>query len=205
MKKYLVILLSISTLISCEPKDFPNEGIDLPPMEFAFKVYPDTSHIKVGDTLTIHASLSSTLNNNVHLTDGEGEVRTYISRGENIPVVDPNDIYTASNNEDYYLIVDGGGVKWGTSKIDEIRSFTSAPVGDSIIMRYKFVFLKKGLYRLGSFQSSFYKGSKGKTRWNAYFDVDNPHWDVLWNVTGNPAPNPNENHYKRNYLIGVTE
>jgi hypothetical protein len=45
---------------SCDP-DVAGEKITLPPMEFAFKVSPDTSFLRVGDTFSMHASLSTTL------------------------------------------------------------------------------------------------------------------------------------------------
>lgn len=204
-KRIGILLVLLSVLFSaCDP-DVAGEGINLPPMEFAFEVSPDTAYMKVGDTFTIQASISSTLSNGVKLTDGEGSVSIYISRGFEIPRVSFDDNFTALNNEDYKIIIEKGGVKWGKNEVNQIRSFSSSPTGDSIIMAYKFVFLKKGTYVIGGFQPLFYEGSKGKTRWNAYFNVTNPHWNELWQVSDVPAPSINEDSYKKSYLIAITE
>jgi hypothetical protein len=197
-------ILLIFFLASCDP-DVAGEKITLPPMEFAFKVNPDTSVLRVGDTLSMHASLNTSLGTGIKLEDGYGEVGIFISRGDSIPKISENDIFTALNNVDYKLIVEGGGVKFATGNPDHLIRITSTPTGDSLIMSYKFVFLKKGLFRFNIGSSSFFEGSKGKARWSARFNVANPNWDSLWRIPGNPMPQPSEDYYSRNYLIAVTE
>jgi len=197
----LLMLLGI-LFTSCDP-DVAGEGIDLPAMEFDFRVSPDTAYLKVGDTFTMHAAISSLLSNGVILTDGEGEIWFGMSKSENIPRTSEEDFSIPLNNIDYKIIIDVGGVKWIDN--NQIFRLTYFPKEDSIIMSYKFVFLKKGLYQIGGFQSSFYEGTKGKTRANAHFDVINPHWNEFWQVTGSPAPTPNDYYYYNHYLIAVTE
>lgn len=205
--KYLSItiyLLLFISLISCEPSP-SKEGITLSPMEFVFKVSPDTSYLRVGDTFSMHAGLGTTLSNGIRLEDGEGEVWIYVVKSVNIPVGSNSDLSSALNNEDYKLIVEGGGVKFATADPQNLIRITSTPTGDSIIMSYKFVMLKPGVFRFDINGPSFYEGSKGKARWSARFDVANPNWDSLWRIAGNPMPQPSEDYYYRNYLIAVTE
>jgi len=90
MKKYLVLFLSISTLISCEPKDFPNEGIDLPEMEFGLKVSPDRAYIRLGDTVTLYASIPSTLSNGVKIEDGKATIDLFMSYRTEVPATNVN-------------------------------------------------------------------------------------------------------------------
>ncbi len=204
--KYIIIMLGLLNLVSCsscEP-DPINEGITLPQMEFAFKVYPDTSYIKVGDTFTLYAAMSSITSNGIKLDDGEGELWFGIVKGENIPRISYQDIKSALNNEDYHLIVRKGGVKWVQSNPNELLRLTAFPLGDSIIMHYELIFLKKGLFQIGGFQSSFYEGSKGKGRWNAYFDVKDPNWS-FFQVPNETIPTPNDDYYNRHFFVAVTD
>ncbi len=204
MKRILIAWIVCVLVASCDPKDMPTEGITLPDIEFAFTVNPDTSYLKVGDTLTIYAAVSSTLSNGIRLIDGEGELWFGLAKSENIPMTSISDHSIPLNNNDYHLILREGGVKWAPDNTNRIFRLTSFPTGDSIIMHYKFVFLKKGLYQLGGFQSSFYEGSKGKGRWYAYYNVKDPNWHLI-QVPGHPVPQPGEQSYNKNFLIAVTE
>ncbi len=189
-------------LAACEPVP-SNEGITLSPVTFAFKVSNDTPYLRVGDTLNIRAAISSTVDG-ITLTDGEGEVWAGITRSENIPRVSINDGNSGVENVDYKLIINGGGVKYANTSTSYIYRFTGNPVGDSIIMDYSIVFLKPGLFKFGGFQSSFYEGSKGKGRWDCYFDVADPHWwfTEIPNVSN---PQPGESGYLRSYSVAITQ
>jgi hypothetical protein len=200
--KVLVVILLVFIIVSCEPVP-SNEGITLSPITFAFKVSNDTPYLRVGDTLNIRAAVSSTVNG-IILTDGEGIIAAGISRGQNIPKVSSNDFASALNNYDYKLIVNEGSVKFYQHEPKAISDFISSPIGDSIIMDYSFVFLKPGLYKIGGFQSSFYEGSKGKGRWECYFDVSDPHW-WLTEIPNVSNPQPGESGYLRSYSVAITQ
>src|SRR5690606_22532149 len=132
--KVLVVILLVFIIVSCEPVP-SNEGITLSPITFAFKVSNDTPYLRVGDTLSIRAAVSSTVNG-IILTDGEGIIWSGITRGQNIPKVSSNDVASALNNYDYKLIVNEGSVKFYQHEPKAISDFISSPIGDSIIMDY---------------------------------------------------------------------
>ena len=151
--KYTIILLGLLLNLlsssSCEPDPF-DEDIDLPPMEFAFKVYPDTSHIKVGDTFTLYAAINSILDKEgIKLTDGHGELWFGMTKSTNIPRIEIEDHTAPLNNVDYQVLIVNGNLKWSNSNSNLLQSLLASPNGDSIIMHYKFVFLKEGLYKIG--------------------------------------------------------
>ncbi len=207
MKKqfqYTIVILGVLLgLVSCDPKDMPTEGITLPPMEFIFKVYPDTSHIKVGDTFTLYAAISSILDKDgIKLTDGYGELWFGMTKSINIPRVEIEDQTVPLNNVDYQVLIVNGNLKWSNSNSNLLHSLLASPNGDSIIMHYKFVFLKEGLYKIGGFQSSFYQGSEGKARWFAKFNVKDPNWNFI-QIPGNPSPTLNDPIYYKHYNIVV--
>jgi hypothetical protein len=202
MKTVIFMLSVVLFATSCDP-DVAGEKITLPPMEFAFKVSPDTSFLRVGDTFSMHASLSTTLSNGIKLEDGYGEIGIFVGKSNNIPV--NSNLSLALNNTDYKLIIEGGGVKFATGDPNHLIRMTSTPTGDSLIMDYKFIMLEPGVFRFDINSSSFFEGSKGKARWSARFNVANPNWDSLWRIPGNPMPQPSEDYYSRNYLIAVTE
>jgi hypothetical protein len=205
MKKCLLFIFFSGSLLlnaSCDP-DVAGEGIDLPAMKFAFKVSPDTAYIRIGDTLFIHASIGATLSTGLTLTDGSGELWVGMGRGGSIPRTSKDDIYTPYNNQDYKLMVLHGGVKWMSNEPDVLYRFTSYPENDSFSMGYKFIFFKKGLYQL-TLDPSFYEGTKGKTRWSGYFDVNDPHWSLV-DMPEYPNPLPGEDNYRSSYLLVVTE
>ena len=203
MKTLIVAILALCFATSCDP-DVAGEKITLPPVTFAFKVSNDTPYLRVGDTLNIRASVSSTVGG-ITLTDGEGIIWAGISRGDNIPQTSFGDNWPAKEDVDCHFIINNGGVKWSSGDSPYIIRFTGTPVGDSIIMDYSLVFLKPGLYQIGGFQSSFYEGSKGKGRWDAYFDVSNPHWNEFWQVPGSPALQPGDDGYLKKYWVAVTQ
>lgn len=199
----IIAILSLLFFASCDP-DVAGEKITLSPVTFAFKISNDTPYLRVGDTLNIRAAISSTVDS-IRLTDGEGIIAAGISRGDNIPQTSFGDNWPAKEGIDCHFIINRGGVKRTNGDTPYIIRFTGNPVGDSIIMDYSLVFLKPGLYYLGGFQSSFYEGSKGKGRWDAYFDVSNPHWDEFWQVNGHPALQPGDPAYKKAYWVAVTQ
>jgi hypothetical protein len=202
MRTLVAIFLAL-LLVSCDP-DVAGEKITLSPVTFAFKVSNDTPYLRVGDTLSIRAAVSSMVDSIV-LTDGEGIIAAGISRGDNIPQTSFGDNWPAIEGIDYHFIINNGGVKWTNGDTPYIIRFTGRPIGDSIIMDYSLIFLKPGLYYLGGFQSSFYEGTKGKGRWDAYFDVPDPHWNEFWQVSGYPALQPGDPEYRKAYWVAVTQ
>lgn len=200
--KVLVAILLVFIIVSCEPVP-SKEGITLSPVTFAFKVSNDTPYLRVGDTLNIRAAVSSTVDG-ITLTDGEGEMWAGISRGDSFPQITFGGIRPVIQDIDCKQIINKGGFKWTNQDPFYIIRFTGVPEGDSIIMDYSFVFLKPGLYQIGGFQSSFYEGSKGKGRWDCYFDVPDPHW-WFYNIPNAPNPQPGESAYLKSYLVAVTQ
>ncbi len=198
----MVLFLSVLTLISCDPKDMADEGIDLPPMEFGLKVSPDTAYIKLGDTLTLYASIPSTLSNGVKIEDGKATIDLYMGYRNEIPALHTNNEAVVVGTH-LNILEEKGSIRISpqTGKIVEIYAH---PYGDSIQVAIKFIPLKKGTFRF-SVQSMFYEGKKGKTRTVPKFDVENPHWDDLWKIEGHPAPSVNESIYYRNYFFAVTD
>lgn len=80
MRGLIIAIFALCFATSCDP-DVAGEKITLPPTEFAFKVSPDTSVLRIGDTFSIHAGLGTTLNNGIKLEDGHGEIGIFVSRG----------------------------------------------------------------------------------------------------------------------------
>jgi hypothetical protein len=199
MTKYdsFYLILAISFLTSCDP-DVAGEGIDLPAMKFAFKVSPDTAYLHEGDTLILKSSMSSMLTNGLKVKDGSAILKVALWRYNNIPATTTDSSGYAIAGEDFLLISDEGDVKYQANGPGCISEFTCMPVNDSLKVKYRFVFIKKGLYQFNMY-SSFYEGSLGKTRTSGYFDAANPHWDFI-QIPGQPQPDPN---YKQGYVIGV--
>ncbi len=77
MKKYLIIILAI-LIVSCEPNP-AKEGINLPAMEFGLNVSPDSAYIKIGDTVILSGSISSTLSNGVKIEEGKAEIDLFMA------------------------------------------------------------------------------------------------------------------------------
>jgi hypothetical protein len=203
MKNYFYILIFVFGCLSCDP-DVAGEKITLPPVTFAFKVSNDTPYLRVGDTLNIKASISSTIDR-ITLTDGEGIIGFAIGFiSDTFPIVSTRNVRAALNTDDYHLIINSGDVKWVSNNPNQFIRITGRPVGDSIIMDYSFIFLKPGVYQIGGFQSSFYEGTKGKGRWDGYFDVSDPHW-WFYEVPSMPPPQPGDFGYLKSYLVAVTQ
>lgn len=201
--KALTALLFVFLLASCDP-DVAGEKITLSPLNFAFKIGNDTPYLTVGDTLSIRSSLSST-NDGITLTDGEGIIAFAIGYlSDTSPITSTGNVRAAINTDDYKLIINSGDVKWVNNSPNQLIRITGRPVGDSIIMDYSIVFLKPGVYQIGGFQSSFYEGTKGKGRWDAYFDIQDPHW-WFYEVPNMPLPQPGDYGYLRSYLVAVTQ
>ena len=201
MRKYLVLLLSVLTLISCDPKDMPNEGIDLPEMEFGLQVSPDTAYIKLGDTLTLYASIPSTLSNGVKIEDGKATIDLFMGYTPEIPVYNFQFEGVVIDNH-LNVIEDKGSIRISpqTGKIVEIYAH---PYGDSIQVAMKFIPLKVGTYIMQP-KSMFYEGKQGKTRAIPKFAMEDTHWD-LYQIPGDPSPNPGEDSYYKSYWFAVTD
>ncbi len=201
MNKYLVLLLSVLTLISCDPKDMANEGITLPPMEFGLKVSPDTAYIKLGDTLTLYASIPSTLSNGVKIEDGKATIDLFMGYRTEVPATNVNNEAVVVGTH-LNILEEKGSVRISpqTGKIVEIYAH---PYGDSIQVEMKFIPLKTGTYVMQVY-SKFYEGKKGKTRTIPKFAMEDTHWD-LYQIPGDPSPNPGEDSYYKSYWFAVTD
>lgn len=199
MKKYAAILSGIFFFSSCDP-DVSGEGINLPYLEFGIKVFPDTAYIKVGDTLTISASISNTLDDGVTITDGKAVIGAGIAHSHETPVETFN---FHSQLFDEYLDIFNihGGVNIHSSGM--IREFQAVPIGDSIKFELKLIPKKTGTFNINS-ASMFFEGSQGKTRTYPYFDVGDLHWD-LTQIPGSPPPKPEEQSYNKSYWFAVYE
>lgn len=198
MKNLLIIFLSSITLISCDP-DIPGEGINLPEMEFGIKIHPDTAYIKLGDTINVSASIYNTLSNGVRITDGKAVMDFGCVRFFETPVIDYNKITTCEEEVDFVLFEDFGKVIINSKKIREIHAY---PYGDSIVVSFRFIPLKKGTFNF-YISSKFFEGSQGKTRTQPYFDMINHNFeDHLWRVDDRK---PGDYSYESNYLFAVYE
>ena len=200
MKKYLVLFLSTLVFISCEPAPI-DEGITLPEMEFGLIVSPDSAYIKLGDTLTLHASIPSILSNGVKIEDGKATIDLYMGYRNEIPVLHTNNEAVVVGTH-LNILEEKGSVRISpnTGKIVEIYAL---PYGDSIQVEMKFIPLKTGTYVIQTY-SKFYEGKKGKTRTIPKFAMEDTHWD-LYQIPGDPAPAPGEDNYYKSYWFAVTD
>ncbi|HTO15204.1 MAG TPA: hypothetical protein VLZ83_05520 [Edaphocola sp.] len=199
MKKLLLICFGLLLLASCEP-DIIGEGINLPEMKFGFNVSPDTSYVKVGDTITLFASIPSTLNNGVKITDGKAIIAASMGYKNEIPFQNLA-MKSAKIKEEFELIEFAGGVTYTLS--GSIREFFAFIDGDSIKFAAKIIPKKFGTYAI-QLSSKFYEGSAGKTRTRPSFDMLDTHWD-LHQIPGYPAPQPGEESYFKSYWFAVYE
>jgi len=202
MKKVVIILCVCfgMLLYSCEP-DPSKEGINLPPMEMGLQITPDTAFIKLGDTVWLRSSISSTLSNGVKIEDGKATIDLFIGYINQVPVVDfafeaaiPND------HLQIYSTLGGINISSNTSKITDIYAL---PYGDSIQVEIAFIPLKKGTYAF-EVQSMFYEGKQGKTRTVPKFDMLDTHWD-LQQIPNQTIPLPGTTEYYTSYLFAVTD
>lgn len=202
MKKLLIIFLSSVILVSCDP-DIPGEGINLPEMEFGFKISPDTVYIKVGDTITLSASISNVLSDGTIIMDGKAVIDFGCVRYFETPIIDNYKLSTCVNGIDFQLIKEIGEVyiQSGTGNIRELYAY---PHGDSIKCSFYFIPLKQGTYSF-LLSHKFYEGSEGKTRTNSFFYIKDNNGEELWKVPGMPALTPDDPSYKRLYYFAVYE
>jgi len=202
MRKYLLFIIVITQLmiISCEPKP-SGEGINLPPIAIGLKVSPDTAYIKLGDTVYLTASVSSTLSNGVKLEDGKAIVDLFIGYINQTPIT-TFAFDAALPNEHLLIFEDSGGVNI-SNETGKVTHIYALPYGDSLQVALAFVPLKKGTYGF-QIQSMFYEGSKGKTRTQPYFINENHHFDELWRIPGN-SYYPGEQGYDSRYYFAVTD
>lgn len=184
----LLLIFFLLFFLSCDP-DVPGEGINLPPLEFAFKVNPDTAYIKVGDTLTLESSISSTLDGGVTLSDGEAILGFLFWYYPYNPITQAGGEHALEDNH-YNVVIEEGGFIYNTNPSNRVQDLKTWPKGDSLKIKYHFFFLKKGVY-VFALSSKFYEGSKGKTRTSPYFDVKDPHWG-FYQIPNNPPPSPGD-------------
>lgn len=200
MNKVFVLVLMILFLSSCDP-DVPGEDITLPTMEFGINVFPDTAYIKLGDTITIHSGISSTLSDGVKITDGKATIDLYMAYSPEMPITTISS-YTAEEGTHFSFKLEKGDIRVNptTNKLAEIYAI---PYDDSILVMINFIPLKIGTYCF-QVQSKFFEGSQGKTRTDPKFDMEDTHWD-LWQVAEHPGPNPGEKEYYTSYWFAVYE
>jgi len=175
------------------------EGVTLEPISLPFFISPNTDSLKTGDTILIKGITANTYN----LNGGKLECKFYISYSDSIPQTDVTQSRQTFNGSDYLLINIQGNILYNSSVQGLILGLNTVPSGDSIVMSYKFVPLKKGLFVLG-FSSSFYEGKTQKARTDAFFDVENHFWSY-YQVPGQDLPLPGSDEYKRYYFIAVTD
>lgn len=199
MRNLLIIILGSVFIYSCDP-DIPGEGITLPAMKFGFKVSPDTAYIKLGDTIILSASIPSTLDNGVKITDGIATISTSITYSENIPI--ETNIFIPAY-KDIYMFIDNEIGDFKTASTGQIIDFYAIPFGDSIKLKFKITPLKTGTYCLGV-ASKFFEGSQGKTRTQPYFEMSNHNFDKFWKIP-EEIYKEGDDVYERGYLFAVYE
>lgn len=200
MKKLLIILLSSVTLVSCDP-DIPGEGITLPQMEFGFKVSPDTAYIKLGDTITLSASISNVLTNGTVITDGKAVIDLNYAISDEIPLL-TSSFKTALYDDDFKLQILIGDIDINAST-KKISSMYAVPFEENISIDIKIIPLKKGTH-IFALYSKFFEGSQGKTRTQPFFEMPNHHFDELWEIPGGEL-GPGDYGYDNRYLFAVYE
>lgn len=199
MKNLLIIILGSVFIYSCDP-DIPGEGINLPAMNFGFKVSPDTAFIKLGDTLTLHTSISNILENGVVVKDGKAVMSGNILYKDEIPI---SVFGFIGDLVDEYLYIK---TVWGDVDIHTtglIREYHAYPTEDSIKFELKIIPRKVGTYGIYLY-SNFFEGSQGKTRTQPFFDISNNHFDELWKIPGDEL-GPGDYGYDNAYLFAVYE
>lgn len=203
IKNVILFLSGIFLLSSCDPHG-AEEGLTLPQMKFGFRVSPDTTYIKLGDTVTISGAIPNPLENGVRITDGKAIIETAMGYREEIPIVN---VDGESNLVDEYLDIYTtiGGVEIGfADNPGLVRWFYAVPDGDSIKLEIKIIPHKVGSYSI-SLYSSFFEGSQGKTRTQSIFDVENNHFDELMKIPGSEELGPGDYGYDNAYVFAVYE
>src|SRR5690606_37842180 len=82
--RFAIFVLALLHIYGCDP-DVAGEGVTLSEMKFKFGLHPDSANLKIGDTLFIESSLSSTIDG-VKLTDGDVILGGVFSYSPLIPV-----------------------------------------------------------------------------------------------------------------------
>lgn len=205
MKNCIYILFFSFIACSCDP-GAGNEGVnpDLPSVMFAFNVSPDTAYVKVGDTITLYSSISSTLSNGVKLKDGDVYIDASLYYFDTFPITNNNQIsVNAKSGNHYTLLVENGDIQNNTADIGSFRGLTTQYENDSFVFKYKFILNKSGLFwfHLGG---NFLNCSIGKTYAGAEFNMINTHWNFI-QINGEENPLPNSEEYYSSYRIAVTE
>ncbi len=192
----------IFVLQSCEPMP-AEEGITLPAIDIGLKVNPDTAYVKLGDTVYLTASVSSTLSNGVKLEDGKATIDLYMGYTNQIPITEFH-FETIEKDLHTKIITNKGDIRVypSTGNIVEIYAL---PYGDSLRLSIAFVPQKKGSYCF-QVQSMFYEGKKGKTRTQPFFDMNDVHWD-LYQIPelDSLKPLPGTPEYYKSYYFAVTD
>jgi len=117
MKNISYLMLFTILIYSCEPVAREGTNPDLPPVLFGFKVSPDTAYLKVGDTVTLYSSISSTLSNGVKLNDGNVYLDASLYYFDTFPITNSNAQLAVNAIEgiQYDLIKSIGDIKENTS------------------------------------------------------------------------------------------
>lgn len=184
---------------SCDP-DIPGEGITLPSLNLGIKLQPDTSYIKIGDTVEIYSKISNRLSDGTIIKDGKGIVGVVFSRS-NETLITSLSFKSAKVGVDFEYEIIEGNVELNSS--GSLHELIAIPIDDSISFKIKVIPLKSGIYGL-YISSKFFEGSQGKTRTQPYFDMPNHHFDELWKIPGDNYK-AGDYTYDTNYLFAVYE
>lgn len=202
--RYLAIILALF-LAGCKSCQVGGSGenLTLPDMVFPISVFPDTAYIKLGDTLRIHASIPSQLNDSIKVIDGKGEIWVGFASSPYTPINTLSLYNSAIDSEDFesYVIKGGVGISESSGKLREIYII---PEDDSLSVDILILPLKTGTYGF-SLQSSFFEGSQGKARTHAFFDIEDNHGEELLAIPDMPALTPDSPNYKKLYYFAVYE
>ena len=204
IKSIFKIIIIALLFTSCDPHNPATEGIDLPPINLGFKMYPDTAYIKEGETVTFSGSVSNILSNGVKIEKGQCIVRIYFGYWEQTPITEFGNV-SAERNEHFDLEIVKGGVKtWTGTNKNQILDIYAEPYGDSLQVEFKFKMLKKGTYSLHLYSSFYDEKNIGKARTNPKFEMQNTHWD-LWQVPNMPGHKAGEEGYYNSYKFAVIQ
>lgn len=195
-----MVLLS-NVFIACDP-DVANEGINLPGIEFGLVLKPDSSFIKLGDTVTLKSSISNVLLNGVKITDGKAAINLYLGYTEQTPITTFGFTEVEKGNQSLILLKKGD-IEYVDNGKKILNIYALPYSNDSFQIEISFIPLKKGTYCF-QVQSMFYEGTKGKTRTNPKFQMFNHHFDALWEIDGDNYQS-GDFGYDSRYLFAVTE
>ncbi len=204
MKKQLYkLIIFILVASSCDP-DVANEGVNLPQIDFPFTIENDSSHFKLGDTLKVSAIVSNILSDGTKLSDGKASIKIGNSYSNEIPILNSSTQRRAKNEIEFKVINLEGAIyiQETTSNLYHLYSFVEEE--DSMKISFYYIPLKTGTYSF-DLASLFFEGKQGKTRTNPFFNINDNHGEILWQVPNMPAISPNDPSYKRYYYFAVTD